>query len=395
MKLELTSYQQRAQKEFRAFVDKNIVPFADTFDQEQKMPSGVIRQLAETGCLGAIIPKDYGGKGMDMITFGLLCHEISRGSASLLSLLTVQAMIATAMLRWATPLQKEYWLPRLAVGDTIASFALTEPNVGSDAKSIETSARLSDTGYLLTGEKKWISWGQIADLFLILAHYDGRPTAFLLESDTPGLSIEPIHGMLGFRSAMLARLCFSNCLVPADNILGKVGFGLSHVVTSALDCGRYSTACGCVGLAQACLEACLAYTSVRQQGGRYLKDYQLIQQMIADMHTNVKAARLLCYQAGYLKDAGKATSLTESCVAKYFASKMVFKVANDTVQIHGANGCSDDYPASRYLRDAKTMEIIEGSNQIQQIILAKEAYDQRLEPSEKPRHPSQDGPVEP
>jgi alkylation response protein AidB-like acyl-CoA dehydrogenase len=374
MKIELTSLQVKSQKAFKAFVDEEIVPFAEQFDQAERVPTQVIRKLANEGYLASIIPKENGGKGMDMITFGLLCQEFGRGSASLLSLLTVQAMVSSAILKWGSPSQKGYWLPRLATGESIAAFGLSEPNVGSDAKSVETYSKLCDSGYLLNGEKKWISWGQLADLFLIIAQCEGKPTAFLVERKTPGFTIEPIQGMLGFKSAMLAKLYLHDCLIREENILGRVGFGFSHVAGSALDSGRYSIACGCVGLAQACLDACLAYTSKRKQGGHYLKDYQLIQQMITDMLTNIKAARLLCYQAGYLKDSGKPDSIIEASVAKYFASKMVAKIANDAVQIHGANGCSNDYPVARYMRDAKIMEIIEGSNQIQQIIISKYAY---------------------
>lgn len=173
---------------------------------------------------------------------------------------------------------------------------------------------------------------------------------------------------------MLAELHLDNCQIPQENIVGRLGFGFSYVASSALDYGRYSVAWGCVGIAQACLEACIRYTSERKQFGVYLKEHQLIRQMIAEMIANVKAARLLCYQAGYLKDIGEPRAIFETSIAKYFASTMVTKVANDAVQIHGANGCSSEYPVERYLRDAKIMEIIEGSTQIQQITIAEYGY---------------------
>ena len=213
MKIELTSLQVKSQKAFKAFVDEEIVPFAEQFDQAERVPTQVIRKLANEGYLASIIPKENGGKGMDMITFGLLCQEFGRGSASLLSLLTVQAMVSSAILKWGSPSQKWYWLPRLATGESIAAFGLSESNVGSDAKSVETYSKLCDSGYLLNGEKKWISWGQLADLFLIIAQCEGKPTAFLVERKTPGFTIEPIQGMLGFKSAMLAKLYLHDCLI--------------------------------------------------------------------------------------------------------------------------------------------------------------------------------------
>ncbi len=374
MKIELTPQQTERQTEFRAFVDKEIAPYADQYDREERMPQELITKIAEQGYLGAIIPEENGGKGWDTITFGLLCEEIGRGSTSLLSLFTVHGMVSQSILKWGSTAQKAQWLPKLASGGIVGAFALTEPGIGSDAKSVETTAVLSDGSYILNGDKKWISCGQIANLFLIIAQCDGKPSAFLVERESPGFSMEPISGMLGFRSAMLAELHFEDCRIPEENLVGKIGFGFSYVAGTALDHGRYCVAWGSVGLAQACLEACLRYTSERKQFGAYLKEHQLIQQMIAEMITNTKAARLLCYHAGYLKDIGDPDLIMETAIAKYFASKTAVNAALDAVQIHGANGCSSEYPVQRYLRDAKIMEIIEGSSQMQQIIIARHGY---------------------
>jgi alkylation response protein AidB-like acyl-CoA dehydrogenase len=195
-----------------------------------------------------------------------------------------------------------------------------------------------------------------------------------LASGEPGLSIKPIVGILGTRASMLAELHLDDCQIPQENLVCRQGFGFSHVASSALDRGRYSVAWGCVGIGQACLEACLQYTSQRQQFGVYLKEHQIIRQMISEAIANVKAARLLCYQAGYLQEIGDPRSISETSIAKYFASTMAVKVASDAVQIHGGNGCSSDYPVERYFRDAKIMEIIEGSTQIQQITIAESGY---------------------
>jgi hypothetical protein len=321
-----------------------------------------------------MLPGKCGGKGLDMITYGLLNEEIGRACSSVRSLLTVHDMVAQALNRWGNQAQKEKWMTRLASGQIIGAFALSEPNVGSDAEGVETTAALEGDTYVLSGRKKWISFGQIADLFLLFARCEGKPTAFLVERNSPGLSIRPIKGILGVRASMLAQLELDDCRIAKENLIGRVGFGVSHVALSALDQGRYSVAWGCVGIAQACLEACLKYTSERKQFGAYLKDHQLIQSMIANMTTKLKAARLLCYQAGYLKDVGDPGAIMETSIAKYFVSKVVNELASDAVQIHGANGYSSDYPVQRYFRDAKLMEIIEGSTQIQEMTIAKFAY---------------------
>jgi alkylation response protein AidB-like acyl-CoA dehydrogenase len=293
-------------------------------------------------------------------------------------------MVAQALFKWGNTFQKENWLPKLASGEVIAAFALSEPNVGSDAKSIETTATQSGNFYVLNGQKKWITYGQIADVFLVFAQCEGKPSAFLVEKNSPGLTIKPIFGMLGVRGSMLAELHLHDCKIPSENLLCRQGFGFSHVASSALDYGRYSVAWGCVGIAQACLDACLQYTSQRQQFGVYLKEHQLIRQMITEMLVNVKAARLLCYQAGYLKDSGDPKSIMETSIAKYFASTTATKAANDAVQIHGGNGCSREYSVQRYWRDAKIMEIIEGSTQIQQITIAEYGYQEHLFPRNHP-----------
>jgi alkylation response protein AidB-like acyl-CoA dehydrogenase len=280
-------------------------------------------------------------------------------------------MVSLGLLRWGSAVQKEHWLPKLASGEVLGAFALTEPGIGSDARNVETSAELLGDSYVLKGEKKWISCGQVARLFLVIARCDEKPTAFLLENTATSLRIEPMKGLLGFRSAMLAHLYLEQCSVPAVNLVGKVGFGFSHVAGTALDFGRYCIACGAVGLTQACIDEALRYVCERKQGGVYLREHQLIQEMITEMIAGLKAARLLCRRAGHLKDSGDPESIVETCIAKYFASRQALKTASDTVQILGAQGCGSEYPVQRFFRDAKIMEIIEGSSQIQQIMISK------------------------
>ncbi len=371
--MELNFEQQRLRTAFREFADAHIAPHANAWDRAERIPEEAVRQLASKGYLGAVLPADCGGAGLDMVGFGLLNEELGRGCSSIRSLLTVHSMVALTIWRWGTEAQKAQWLKKLAQGQAIAAFALTEPEAGSDAREIRTEAVASGDDFVLSGHKKWITFAQIADLFLVFARSQRGPCALLVERDTPGLVISPVHGMLGTRASMMAELHLEQCRVPKQNIVGAPGFGLSHIASSALDCGRYSVAWGCVGIAQACLETCLQYTGQRKQFGALLRDHQLVQRMIAHMVVGVKAARLLCYNAGQLKDAGDPTSMIETSIAKYFACRTAAEIARDAVQIHGANGCSSEYPAERFYRDAKIMEIIEGSNEIQEITIAQSA----------------------
>jgi len=370
VQIELTPQQRRDRAEFREFVASEVAQRAGQFDREGAVPARLVAQVAARGYLGALLPRG-GRPPMDAVTYGLLNEEFGRGCSSLRSLLTVHNMVAHAVQKWGGRPLKERWLPGLASGEVVAAFCLTEPNVGSDAASVRTEAAPDGDDYVLDGTKKWITFGQLADLFLVFARSEGRPTALLVERGARGLSVAPITGMLGVRASMLAELRFEGCRVPRANVVGRPGFGFSHVASSALDWGRYSVAWGCVGLAQACLDASLAYAGEREQFGARLKDHQLIRRMLTEMITNTRAARLLCLHAGYLRERGDPQSIVETSVAKYFASTAASRAAADAVQIHGANGCSPDYPVERYLRDAKIMEIIEGSTQIQQLTIAE------------------------
>ena len=371
MKIDLTPGQKHIYEEIKSFIEKEIIPFADRYDEKGYIPDDLIRGIGEKGYLGAcLIDTKKGGSVFDWIVFGLLCEEFGRGSASVLSLLVANSMVLNVLYRWGTLVQKKKWLRSLSSGNLIGAFALSEPDVGSDGKSIQASLAISDDDCCLNGKKKWISIGQIADLFLVIAQSEGQATALFIEKHTPGLSIKPIKGMLGFRSAMLAELDFSNCRIPAENIIGKPGFGFSHIAGTALDLGRYGIAWGAVGLSRACMEASIHYVKKRHQFGSSLGDYQMIQSMLAEMITKTKAARLLCLNVGYLKNCNSPEGIMETVVAKYYASKVAMEIATDAVQIHGANGCSSKYPVQRYFRDAKILEIIEGSSQIHKILIA-------------------------
>jgi alkylation response protein AidB-like acyl-CoA dehydrogenase len=374
MKHELSPAQAEAQAEFRAFVDREIAPFADEHHRQQRTPPEIIRRMAERGYLGLPLPEELGGSGRDMVTFGLLAGELGRGCSSLRSLVTVHTMVAQAILRWGTRAQKEKWIPKFATGSMIGAFALSEPSVGSDAKSIKTQATAAGGDFVLNGHKKWTTYGQIADVFLVFAESEGGPTAFLVERDRTGVSTDPILGLLGLRASMTASVHLNDCRIPEENLVGRRGLGISHVAAAALDSGRYSVAWGSVGILEACLFASVVYTSEREQFGVLLKEHQLVRRMVTDMIVDLRAAKLLCLSAGRLRDAKDPGALAATSIAKYFASTAAARAADDAVQLHGANGCSSDYPVQRYLGDAKIMEIIEGSSQIQQLTIAEYGY---------------------
>ncbi|HEY2293658.1 MAG TPA: acyl-CoA dehydrogenase family protein [Thermoanaerobaculia bacterium] len=377
MRLELNPQQRAAREEFRAFVAAEIAPHAGRWDRAAAIPMELVDRLRERGYLGSNVPAEYGGPGRDNVTYGLLTEEIGKGCSSVRSLLTVHDMVAHVIGRWGSQGQRERYLPALAKGDagrkTIGAFCLSEPNAGSDAKSVETVARDDGDAWVLDGRKKWTTFGQIANLFLVLAQLgeksDGKPTAFLVERDLPGVTVRPLPGITGTRASMLAEVFFEGCRVPKASLIGKPGFGVSAVMSTALDHGRYSVAWGAVGLAQACLDASRAYAAERRQFGVPIADHQLVRRMLTNMIAEVRAARLLCLRAGWLRDTRDPGATGEIWVAKYFASTMATRAALDAVQIHGANGCSEGFPVERYLRDSRVLEIIEGSTQIQQITI--------------------------
>jgi alkylation response protein AidB-like acyl-CoA dehydrogenase len=370
--------------EFRAFTAEHITPYADSIDRQEHIPEPVIRSLAKAGLFARGLPEALGGT-VDAdrdpvaatIRQGLLHEALGTASASVQGLVNVHNMAATAIARWGTRSQKQEWVPKLAAGEVVAAVAITEPNVGSDAAAVKTTATKAGDDYLLNGSKIWITCGQIADLFVLLAGSDDGPVAFILPRSAPGLSIEPIKGILGCRGYMLAKLHLDHCRLTSENLLGRAGFGLTHIVATSLDAGRFNLAWGCVGLAKACLDAAFDYSKQRQQFNAYLSEFQLVQRMITRMMTDLQAARLMCWHAAYLRGQRNPAAIKASTMAKYFASTMVNRVADDALQLHGANGCGPDYPLERFYRDARVMEIIEGSTQILEIAIARFGYQER------------------
>ena len=368
----LTKEQQQKQAEFHMFAQENIKPLAHQIDQKEIVPSELITKIAQQGYLGAHMPRQYGGTEMDMITYGLLNKELGAACSSTKSLLTVHGMVLQAINRWGTQDQKKLWLSDMVCGKKLGAFGLTEPDYGSNAGGINTAAVSTGQEYILNGTKLWISFGQIADIFLLFADLHGQKTAFLIPRNTEGLSIYPIKGLLGLRGTMSARLVLNNCRISKENLLGRAGTGISHVALDALNLGRYTVAWGCVGLIQACLQDTIKYAKRRRQFGHALSMHQLIQKMIANMSVNLSAAQLLCIHAGTLLEDRDPNCIQEVCKAKYFSAAAAQKSASDAVQVHGANGCSVEYAVSRYYRDAKIMEIIEGTTQMHEIMIANQ-----------------------
>lgn len=371
MQIELTAEQTATAARARAFALERIAPEAGRWDREERFPREMIAQMAAEGFVGAVVPAEHGGPGLDPVSVGLVHAAIGGACSSARSLLTVHSMFAQTLLRWGSAEARERWLPAVAKGERIGAFALSEPEVGSDAQSITTEAERVEGGYRLRGTKRWITFGQLADLFLVFARVDHKPTAFFVEAGAEGLSIEPIGGLLGMRASMLATLRFDDVHVDTSRRVGGEGFGISVVGSGALDLGRYSVAWGAVGAAEACVEASIAYANSRQQFGSKISELQLIRRMLTNMAVETRAARLLCLEAGWLRQRGSGESVTVTQMAKYFASRAAFRVASDAVQIHGANGVTQAHPVERMLRDSKINEIVEGSTEIQQILIGK------------------------
>lgn len=368
---QLTDEQRRRWKEYREFADRVIAPAADAIDAHQEIPRELIRELGEAGWLSAMLPRRWGGSAVDALDYGMMAEELGRTCSNVRNFVAVQDMVSDAVSMWGTAEHKRRWLPDIATGRRIAAFLLTEPGTGSDAQSVRTEAKDCGPEIVVNGTKKWISFGQCADVFLAFVQYQGQHTAILMERDRPGVSVTPLNDMLGLRGSMLAEITFEDCRVPADSVLGHPGSGLAFVASNSLNIGRYSTAWGCVGLAQACLDASSKHACEREQYGKPLADHQLVQQMLADMLTRCRAARLLCWQAGQAHEREDEDSHYETLTAKYFGSTVAAHIASQAVQVHGARGMAAGAAVGRFFRDAKAMEIIEGTSQVIQQLLGR------------------------
>ena len=377
MDFELSTEQRHWQTVARQFARDELAPLARESDERRLFSRDVVRRMGALGLLGGPLEQEYGGSGMDYVSFALVAEELGRVDSSVRGFLTVQAGLVTLCLRqWGSEEQRQRYLPGLASGELIGCYCLTESGAGSDAASIQTTARLEGGTYVLEGEKIWITNGNQAGLAIVFvqANPEARHRgicAFLIPTDTPGFIRERMPGQeLGHRGSDHARLRFEDCRVPASALLGKPGEGFK-VAMSGLDRGRLGVAAGAVGVGQACLDACIAFACERRQFGKRLGDFQMTQATIADMAAEVEAARLLTYSAAWLQDRGQPATQATS-IAKLYATEIAARAANGAVTLHGSRGYSNEYPVERYLRDIKGMQIYEGASNIQRIIIARE-----------------------
>ncbi|MFH1485959.1 MAG: acyl-CoA dehydrogenase family protein [Chloroflexota bacterium] len=377
MDFDLNEEQTMVRNMVRDFAEREVVPLARDDDRAERFPWDVIEKMAPLGLLGTPIPAEYGGMGLDHISYAITIEEMGRASFSLRSIISAHVSLAQqTILRWGTEAQKQKYLPKMTKGEFLGCFATTEPNVGSDVAAIETTATLKGGEWVLNGTKMFITNGGVAGVALVFAQTDKNKgyrgiTCFLVERGMPGFSSKAIHGKMGLRSSNTAELVLEDCRVPKENVLGGVGKGFT-VAMSAFDNARLCVAAGCVGLAQACVDACVSYAKTRVQFGKPIGSFQLVQELIADMMVETEAARFMVYRAAYLKNKGSSATI-ETSMAKYYASEVAFRAANNAIQLHGGWGYLDDYPLERYLRDSKVATLLEGTSQIHKLIIGRAA----------------------
>jgi alkylation response protein AidB-like acyl-CoA dehydrogenase len=373
---ELSDEQEMVRKTAREFAEREIAPFSRDWDRDERMDRAIVGKLAEVGFLGAPIPEEYGGGGLDNLSYCLIIEEVGKADSSVRGVISVNVgLVGKTILKWGTEVQKREWLPRLCSGDVLGCFGLTEPGTGSDAASLETRAeRDGSDGWRISGSKMFITNGTWAEVALIFARTgDEGPrgvTCFLVPTDTEGFEATPVTGKLGLRAQDTAEIHLDGVRVPDVNRLGDEGDGFK-VAMSALDSGRMSLASGAVGIAQGCLEASVAYAKERIQFGRPIARFQLVQELIADMAVETEAARLLVWKVASLADAEKPHRV-ESSYAKLYASEVAVRAANAAVQVHGGYGYVDEYPVGKYLRDARVTTLYEGTSQIQKLLIGRE-----------------------
>jgi butyryl-CoA dehydrogenase len=375
---DLSDDQQLIKQTAREFADGEVAPRAGENSRNHHFDLELIGKLAEQGYLGAIVPEQYGGAGLDYVTYALVCEEIGRACSAMRTVISVQtSLVCSTILRWGTEEQKERYLPRLCSGEWLGCFGLTEPDTGSDAANQRTRATPEDDGsWRLNGAKMWISMGNFAQLALVFAQTDPSLrhkglACFLVETDQEGFAPTEIHGKMGLWASDTASIALDDVAAGPDAMLGEVGDGFK-VAMSALDSGRYSVAAGCVGICQGSVEESVRYAGERRQFERPIASFQLVQEMIAEMVVRTDAARLLVQRAGALKDAERP-STTETSIAKLYATEAAVWCADRAIQVHGGAGYVDDHPVERFYRDARVTTLYEGTSQIQKLIIGRAA----------------------
>ncbi|GAB4528127.1 MAG: acyl-CoA dehydrogenase family protein [Anaerolineales bacterium] len=382
MDFQLTDEHRMAQKMVRDFAQKEVAPIIKESDRQQEMAPFILPHMGELGILGICLPVRYGGAGMDYISLGLACEELEAIDTTLRVVMSVHTgLCSMTLLQWGSEAQKRAFLVPLASGEKIGCGAFTEPGMGSDVARIRTTARRDGDGYILNGEKMWISLASKADYAVLTARTGTEEQAhhglstFLVDLHTPGVTRGDLHGKLGVRAGSTGWINLQDVRVPLENRIGEEGEGFK-ITMSAFDNGRYTVAAGATGLIRACMEESVRYAQQREAFGQPIAHYQLIQAKIARMALDYEAARLLYLQSGALKNQG-VRNTRQTSAAKWFATEASFQAASEAVQIHGAYGFSDEYNVERYLRNSKGAVIYEGSNEIQHLIQASYALGER------------------
>ncbi|MDQ1680569.1 MAG: hypothetical protein QOI42_1428 [Frankiaceae bacterium] len=374
MDLALTPEQEATRRTVADWVDAVVAPTAIRNDRDERFPQEALDGLVRDGWIGLTIPEEYGGSAADPLTYCLVIEELGRGDANVRSVLSVHlGLVAGSITRWGTDEQKSHWLPRMASGEVLGCFCLTEPDHGSDPAALESTAVKEGDAYRLNGSKIFITNGDIAGVALVMARTGGAGargvSAFLVPCDTPGFSPKPIHGKLGLRSCDTAEIALDDVVVPASALLGAEGDGIK-VALSALDDGRMSLAASCTGLGQAAVDVMTSYAKQREQFGRPIAGFQLVQELISDSAVEVEAARLLTWRVADLKTRGQSYTLAAS-MAKYYASEMCVRAANNAVQVHGGYGYVDEFVVGKLLRDARVTTLYEGTSQVQKLLIGR------------------------
>jgi glutaryl-CoA dehydrogenase (non-decarboxylating) len=376
MDFDLTEDQIMMKEAARDFTQKEIVPQADQWDEDHHFPRDIVVKMGELGFFGCPIPEAYGGTNTGYLTQTLLTEEVGRGSSSLRVAFNTQCMgTSLSILRHGTEEQKKKWIPDLIAAKKIGCFAITEPNSGSDVMSMKSTVKSQGDGYILNGTKTWISFAQEADVAIVYAYHDRNLgskglSAFIVDLHSEGVSSSDLD-KLGTRSSPTGELIFEDVHIPGDALLGKLGDGVK-ICFGSLNQTRLSCAAGGIGLAQACLDAAVQYCNEREQFGQMVGKYQMNQELIANMAAEIEAARLLTYRASWQKDQGLLGNVLETSYAKYMVGETVARCSHSAMKILGAYGYSTEYPVARFFRDAVLYQIVEGTANIQKMIIAQD-----------------------
>lgn len=375
MDFALSAQHAEIRRSVRDFAEREIAPVADEMERRGEFPAEIIRKAAGLGFLGVPYPEEVGGTGLDSLAYAITVEELSRVSGSVGIIVSAHTSLGCAPLFMAgTPEQKERYLRPLASGAKLGAYGLTEPGAGSDSRGTRTRARRDSEEWVLTGSKRFITNAGVADTYIVTAVTDrnadsGKISAFIVEAGTPGFTIGRMEEKMGLHASNTGELLFDECRIPADNLLGEEGDG-DRLFLKTLDGGRIGIGAMALGLAQAAYEAASSYATQREQFGRQIASFQGVAFKIADMATQIDAARLMVYRAAWLKDRGESYT-TEAAMAKLFASETARQVTNDAIQVHGGYGYVVEYRVERYLRDAKLTEIGEGTSEIQRLVIAR------------------------